>query len=60
MVKSKIYPSYTNNYYYYEGDDFIELVRTKSAYGEMPVYSRTMTFDIPKEAAKYFEEECGA
>ncbi|QXE19981.1 hypothetical protein [Clostridium sp. 001] len=60
MVKSKIYPSYTNNYYYNEGDDFIKLVRTKSAYGGASIYKHSITFDTPDEVAKYFEEECGA
>lgn len=60
MIRQRIYPNYTDNFYYEEGDNFILLKRTKSIYGSKPIYQRVMDFDTPEEAEEYFENNCGA
>jgi hypothetical protein len=57
MHRQILYPTYTNNYYYYEGDYYITLERWV---GAEVVYKRHLQFDTPEEALEYFETECGA
>ena len=59
MVSSLIYPTYTNFYYYEEGDDYIYLKRTNNAYGGKAIFTTYIEFDSPAEALEYFINECG-
>lgn len=54
MVKDKIYPNYTDLYYYYEGDNYITLKRRGRDGKERLV--NIIDFDTKEEAEKYFEE----
>ncbi len=57
MVRQKLYPNYWDNYYYEEGNSFINLVRTRA--GKV-IYRTPIPFDSPEEAKQYFENNCGA
>jgi hypothetical protein len=52
MIKEKIYPSYTDRYFYANGNEYILLKRWN---GIEYNYSNFIEFDNPEEAKQYFE-----
>ena len=57
MVRQKLYPNYTNFYYYDKGNQYIKLIRTD---GIKVIYKDYFNFNNEQEALQYFETECGA
>lgn len=52
-MKKRMYPNYTDCFYYNEGNDYIKLVRKV---GFKVIYRNTMEFENPQQASDYFEE----
>lgn len=57
MLRCKLYPNYTNYYYYTIGSKVIKLERKIAS---ETIYKRYIEFDTIEQAKEYFETECGA